>query len=44
MINSLDEKVVVITGANGSLGAAVSEKARSMGARLVLMDLIMPAT
>jgi NAD(P)-dependent dehydrogenase (short-subunit alcohol dehydrogenase family) len=44
MINSLDGKVVVITGANGCLGAAVSEKARSMGARLVLMDLMMPAT
>ena len=39
----LKGKVVLITGANGALGSAVAERARSLGANLVLLDLNTPA-
>ena len=38
----LEGKVVLITGANGALGSAVADKARSLGASLVLFDLVTP--
>jgi NAD(P)-dependent dehydrogenase (short-subunit alcohol dehydrogenase family) len=36
---NLTAKTVVITGANGGLGKVVAEKARSLGAKLVLLDV-----
>ncbi len=36
----LTAKTVVITGANGGLGKVVADKARSLGAKLVLLDVI----
>ena len=38
----LNGKVVLITGANGALGSAVADKARSLGGSLVLFDLATP--
>ncbi len=42
-MGELSGKVVLITGANGVLGSAVAERARSLGAKLVLLDLNIPA-
>ncbi len=39
---TLKGKVVLITGANGALGSAVAEKARTLGGELVLFDLKIP--
>jgi NAD(P)-dependent dehydrogenase (short-subunit alcohol dehydrogenase family) len=36
---NLTAKTVVITGANGGFGKVVAEKARSLGAKLVLLDV-----
>lgn len=36
---NLTAKTVVITGANGGLGRVVADKARSLGAKLVLLDV-----
>lgn len=38
MLN-LNDKIVVITGANGALGHAVASKASALGAKLVLLDI-----
>ena len=38
----LTNKVVLVTGANGALGAAVAKRARALGASLLLFDLKVP--
>ena len=38
-MGDLEDKVVLITGANGALGSAVAGKARGLGGDLVLLDI-----
>lgn len=38
----LKDKHILVTGANGALGQAVVAKARTLGARLVLVDMAVP--
>ncbi len=39
MVNHISEKVIVVTGAAGGFGRLVSEKAASMGAKLICADV-----
>jgi NAD(P)-dependent dehydrogenase (short-subunit alcohol dehydrogenase family) len=41
-MGDLQDKEVLITGANGALGSAVADKARALGGNLVLLDLKIP--
>lgn len=41
-MTNLSGKTMVITGANGGLGRVVADKARALGARVVLLDVAFP--